>query len=486
MLVHALRGSGADPSLPGRRRGALDGRQRRLGDGGVARGRGRRVRPLAAQARTAGSRSSPTPSSTTTRPTARSRDVDDDVPRVPGAARATRSCGSGRSCWRWRTAARACGPSRSTPVLSPGGSRFALDGVAVELTVPGAHNARNAAAALTAMPGVGGDVAAAAAALRDFAGAGRRFERLGTTAGGRARGRRLRAPPDRGAGHDRGRPHARARGGVVAVFQPHLYSRTQHQAREFGAALAARRPRRSCSTIYPARERAEDFPGVTGRLVAEAAADAGGGKRVAWLPDFDAAERFLRAELREGDLLLTLGAGDVDALGRACGQEAGRCRGRSSAGGRRPDRPHRSPARAASAGLRCSRSALGSAAGCGCATPPSSQVRDVHVTGARAPPRRPRPRRARGRRARHDHAARPRGRAARGRGAVPLGRRPARPTPTSRTADASRCSSARPVAALETGAGRVAAAGDGRVLRGVNASRPADPARPQRRPPASA
>ena len=58
------------------------------------------------------------------------------------------------------------------------------------------------------------------------------------------------------------------------------------------------------------------IPGVTGRLVAEAAADAAGGRRVAWLPDFDSAERFLRAELREGDLLLTLGAGDIDALGR--------------------------------------------------------------------------------------------------------------------------------------------------------------------------
>ena len=68
--------------------------------------------------------------------------------------------------------------------------------------------------------------------------------------------------------------------------------------------------------IYPARERAEDHPGVSGRLVAEAAADAAGGRRVAWLPDFDSAERFLRAELREGDLLLTLGAGDIDALGR--------------------------------------------------------------------------------------------------------------------------------------------------------------------------
>ena len=67
--------------------------------------------------------------------------------------------------------------------------------------------------------------------------------------------------------------------------------------------------------VYPARERAEDFPGVTGRLVAAAAADAAQGRPVAWLPGFDAAERYLAAELREGDLLLTLGAGDVDALG---------------------------------------------------------------------------------------------------------------------------------------------------------------------------
>jgi UDP-N-acetylmuramate--alanine ligase len=68
--------------------------------------------------------------------------------------------------------------------------------------------------------------------------------------------------------------------------------------------------------VYPARERAEEFPGVSGHTVAAAAADAAGGRVVAWLPTFDAAEAFLRAELREGDLCLTLGAGNVDALGR--------------------------------------------------------------------------------------------------------------------------------------------------------------------------
>ncbi len=205
-------------------------------------------------------------------------------------------------------------PFDAAPALSPGGSRFALDGVEVELSVPGAHNALNAAAALTAVRAIGGDVAAAAAALRDFSGAGRRFEHVGTTpAGALVVDDYAHHPTEVRATLEAARTLAPRR--VVAVFQPHLYSRTRHQAREFGAALAlADLP--VVTEIYPARERAEDHPGVTGRLVAEAAADAAGGRRVAWLPDFDSAERFLRSELREGDLLLTLGAGDIDALGR--------------------------------------------------------------------------------------------------------------------------------------------------------------------------
>jgi UDP-N-acetylmuramate--alanine ligase len=102
---------------------------------------------------------------------------------------------------------------------------------------------------------------------------------------------------------------------VDAVFQTHLFSRTRHQYREFGAALAEA-DLVVVLDVYPARERGEDFPGVTGRLVAAAAADAGSGRRVAWLPGFDEAEAFLRDELGAGDLLLTMGAGNVDALGR--------------------------------------------------------------------------------------------------------------------------------------------------------------------------
>jgi UDP-N-acetylmuramate--alanine ligase len=198
--------------------------------------------------------------------------------------------------------------------LAPGGSRFSVDGVAVALPVPGVHNARNAATALAACALAGADPAAAAAALADFDGAGRRFERLGTTAAGAlVIDDYAHHPTEVRATIAAARTLAPRR--VVAVFQPHLFSRTRHQFREFGAALAAADVV-AVLDVYPARERAEDYPGVTGRLVAAAAADAAGGRTVAWLPGFDAAEAFLRAELRDGDLLLTLGAGNVDALGR--------------------------------------------------------------------------------------------------------------------------------------------------------------------------
>ena len=206
-------------------------------------------------------------------------------------------------------------PFDAEPELTAGGSRFTLDGVAVELSVPGAHNARNAAAALTAARLAGADLAAAAAALRDFQGAGRRFERLGETAGGAlVVDDYAHHPTEVAATLEAARTLAPRR--VIAAFQPHLFSRTAHQAAEFGAALAAA-DEIVVLDVYPARERAEDFPGVTGLLVAQAAADAAAGRRVSWLPTLALAEQRLRAELRDGDLLLTLGAGDVDALGRA-------------------------------------------------------------------------------------------------------------------------------------------------------------------------
>jgi UDP-N-acetylmuramate--alanine ligase len=182
------------------------------------------------------------------------------------------------------------------------------------LAVPGEHNRRNAAAALAACVLAGADRERAAAALGTFRGAGRRFEELGRTASGAVVvDDYAHHPTEVAATIAAARELVPRR--VVAVFQPHLYSRTQHLHREFGAALAtADVP--AALDVYPARERAEDFPGVTGLLVAEAAADAGGGKPVLWLRDFDQAERILRVKVGEGDLVLVLGAGDVNLLGR--------------------------------------------------------------------------------------------------------------------------------------------------------------------------
>ena len=99
------------------------------------------------------------------------------------------------------------------------------------------------------------------------------------------------------------------------MFQPHLYSRTALLAREFGAALALADVV-AVLDVYPARERVEDHPGVSGLLIAETAADAAEGKPVYWLPSFAEAEAVLGALLGEGDICLVMGAGDVDALGR--------------------------------------------------------------------------------------------------------------------------------------------------------------------------
>ncbi len=198
--------------------------------------------------------------------------------------------------------------------LHPGGSRFRWAGVDVELSVPGAHNVSNAAAALTACVVAGAEPADLAGTLVDFAGAGRRFETLGETpAGALVIDDYAHHPTEVRAAIHAARTLGRRR--VVAVFQPHLYSRTQLLAREFGAALALA-DAAVVLEIYPSRERAEDFPGVSGLLIAEAAADAAHGGPVGWATGFDEAEKLLAATLRSGDLCLVLGAGDVDALGR--------------------------------------------------------------------------------------------------------------------------------------------------------------------------
>ncbi len=198
--------------------------------------------------------------------------------------------------------------------LGPLTSRFEVEGVPVELAVPGAHNVLNAVAALGACREAGLPLAEAAPALAGFAGAGRRFEDHGTTAAGaRVFDDYAHHPTEVRATLEAARTLGARR--LIACFQPHLFSRTRELARDFGRALALADVV-AVIDVYPARERAEDFPGVSGLTVARAAADAGGGRRVAWLPSMDDAASWLESELGEGDVLLTLGAGDVDDLAR--------------------------------------------------------------------------------------------------------------------------------------------------------------------------
>ena len=182
--------------------------------------------------------------------------------------------------------------------------------------MPGrAQRAQRGGGARGGAPGRAPTPAAAVAALADFAGAGRRFERLGTTpSGALVVDDYAHHPTEVAATIDAARTLGPRR--VVAVFQPHLYSRTAAPGGASSARALARADVVGVLDVYPARERAEDFPGVSGLPIAEAAADAAPGKPVLWLPDFDAAERVLGPRLREGDLCLVLGAGDVDALGR--------------------------------------------------------------------------------------------------------------------------------------------------------------------------
>ena len=196
--------------------------------------------------------------------------------------------------------------------LLPLGSRFVVDGVPVELNVPGRHNVLNALAALAACRATGLEPAEAAPQLGRYEGTARRFEdRGGTATGARVFDDYAHHPTEVRATLEAARTVGARR--VVACFQPHLYSRTRELSREFGRALALADVVVFID-VYPALERAEDFPGVSGLLVAEAAAESAGGRRVWWLPSMDDAECMLRAELRAGDLLLTLGAGDVDRL----------------------------------------------------------------------------------------------------------------------------------------------------------------------------
>lgn len=207
------------------------------------------------------------------------------------------------------------------------GIRFDLErpGPELELAVPGRHNLLNARAALAAVELAGLELGPAASALAGFPGILRRLELKGRHNGALVYDDYAHHPTEVAAALDALRELEPRR--LIAVFQPHLYSRTRAMAGRFGAALAAA-DEVAVLDVYAAREQpVGELAGVSGLQVAEAAADCAGGRPVWWLRDAERAEHALAPRLGDGDILVTLGAGDVfrlaDALVETDGEETG-------------------------------------------------------------------------------------------------------------------------------------------------------------------
>jgi UDP-N-acetylmuramate--alanine ligase len=199
----------------------------------------------------------------------------------------------------------------------------------LSLAVPGEHNRRNARAALAALQLAGADVGAGAEALRGFRGVRRRLELKGSRGPVHIYDDYAHHPTEVRAALSALRELQPSR--LVAVFQPHLYSRTKALAEEFGAALGLA-DEVLILDVYPAREEpVGELAGVSGLQVAQAAAERSGGKPVWWLPELELAQRAIAERLDqnpqlygEGTVVVTIGAGDVVKLGEALATEEGR------------------------------------------------------------------------------------------------------------------------------------------------------------------
>jgi len=194
-----------------------------------------------------------------------------------------------------------------------------LEPVSFELGVPGRHNRRNAATALEALELAGVSREAAEGLLPEFHGAGRRFERRGEAGGVQVFDDYGHHPSEIDATLETARSAAGS-GRVLVVFQPHLFSRTRHVAAELAASLAAA-DAVAVTEVYAARE--EPVPGVDGKLVVDELLSRRPGMTVAWTPALEDAARFLSRRARPGDLVVTIGAGDVERVGPLILEELG-------------------------------------------------------------------------------------------------------------------------------------------------------------------
>lgn len=176
---------------------------------------------------------------------------------------------------------------------------------AFRIGLPGEHTGVNAVGAFAVLVGMGHDAASVARGLEAFRGTGRRFELHGEVRGVRVYDDYAHHPTEVEVTLRTARSVA-GEGRVIAVHQPHLYSRTKLMAGDFARAYESLADHTVVLGVFGARE--DPIPGVTGALVAERFADA---DRVAYLPDWQQAADHVARVARPGDLVVTLSCGDV-------------------------------------------------------------------------------------------------------------------------------------------------------------------------------
>jgi UDP-N-acetylmuramate--alanine ligase len=192
----------------------------------------------------------------------------------------------------------------SVPAVVRGEELAPYDGA---LAIAGEHNRRNAASALAALELAGVSREEAAGVLAEFRGAARRLEHRGDAGSVGVYDDYAHHPAEIAATLDALRNGEGGR--LLVLFQPHLYSRTRHLARELADSLAAADVV-AVTDVYPARE--EPIEGVTGKLVVDALVERRPGMLVGWTPSVEDGVGFLVDHVQAGDRVVTIGAGDVD------------------------------------------------------------------------------------------------------------------------------------------------------------------------------
>jgi len=195
--------------------------------------------------------------------------------------------------------------------VSSAGSTFTLShsdtSTRVSVRQPGAHVARNASGALALLSELGYDLDDLIPGIANFRGVGRRWDHRGTVAGVTLVDDYAHHPTEVRATLEAAA--AASSGKVWAVFQPHLYSRTERFYKEFAGALSMA-DEVVVTDVYGARE--EPVPGVTGELIAEVALSLGAA--VHYVPHRSDLATFLVPLVEEGDLVVSMGAGDITLL----------------------------------------------------------------------------------------------------------------------------------------------------------------------------